>query len=123
MSEVWGRLRVRETSGIRRFLYPLAAYVNLPLRQKLGESKTDSEMYGKLALVTTSGENVPRQMTSLTRTFTARLDFALSLAPYETQELMLATGDPLDTVPDALRITPNPGRWFERYSAAVHFRS
>lgn len=106
MIEIWGRIRVRETSGIRRFLYPLTAHINLPLRQKLGESKTDSEMYGSLALITASGENVPRQMTSLTRTFTARLDFALSLAPYETQELFLATGNPLDTVPDALQIAP-----------------
>ncbi len=107
MREVLARIRVRETHGIRRFLYPLTAYVHLPpVTLKPGESKTNSEMYGGFALVTAAGQNVPRQMIGLTKSPDARMDFALSLAPYETQELLLVSGDALETVPDALQIAP-----------------
>lgn len=108
MSEILARIRVRETHGIRRFLYPLTAYVGVPFIIKLGESKTNHEMYGGFTLVTAAGQNVPRQIIGLTRMPHARMDFALSLAPYETQELMLMSGDALGTVPDALQVTPTP---------------
>ena len=125
MSEVLvARIRVRETHGIRRFLYPLTAYPDLPIILKLGESKTNSEMYGGFALVTSTGQNVPRQMIGLPRTRPVRLDFALSLAPYETQDLTVMTGDPLNTVPDALRIAPTLDGGLkntqERFAAVVN---
>ena len=42
MSEVLARIRVRETHGIRRFLYPLTATLNLPQTLKLGPEGTDT---------------------------------------------------------------------------------
>jgi hypothetical protein len=106
MSEVLARLRVREAHGIRRFLYPLSAAVRLPQTLKMGESKTSAEMYGGFALQTLDGHDVPRQITSTRDAFDARLDFALSLAPGETSEVLVVTGPPVETVPDPLQVTP-----------------
>lgn len=92
MSNVLARLRVRETHGIRRFLYPLTAYVTLP-------EGTDTA----LCLVTEEGKAVPLQVTEWYEG-KYRVDFAVSLAPYAEQELRLAEGEPSPEVDDPLHI-------------------
>lgn len=104
-SEVLARIRVRETAGIRRFLYPLAAIVNFPAMLENKQAKTACEMYNGFALKTSTGEDVPRQICSL-RNSTARMDFALSLAPGQTEEIIVVQGTPLEVLPDPLRVAP-----------------
>jgi hypothetical protein len=103
MSEILARIRVRETHGIRRFLYPLTATLDLPPTLKLGESKTLGEMYGGFALKTLDGQNIPRQIVLLNGTSKERIDFVLSLAPGETQDLLVVQGSPLASLADPLR--------------------
>ena len=78
MSEVLARLRVRETHGIRRFLYPLKVVVELP-------EGTDVLSLGWSA---TRGDAVPLQVRHISAT-QYRLDFALSLAPLEERDFEL----------------------------------
>lgn len=105
MSDVLARIRVRETAGIRRFLYPLSAVVSLPQLLKMGESKTLGEMYGGFTLKTSQGQDIPRQIVSVSNASACRLDFAVSLTPYETQDLVVVLGTPLETLTDPLRVT------------------
>jgi len=98
MSEVLARLRVREAHGIRRFLYPLTAYVNLPLG-------TDTS---SLQLAPLDGVPVPLQVT-LWHTGEYRVDFAVSLAPLqEDTDYLLTIGTPA-AIPDPLRLTYQDG--------------
>ncbi len=91
MSEILGRLRVRETHGIRRFLYPLSAYVALP---------PDTPLQG---LRLSDGESdVPLQAT---HTGSFRLDFALSLDPNAERELILTEGRSTASLDDPLCLT------------------
>ena len=108
MSEVLARIRVRETHGIRRFLYPLTATLNLPQTLKLGEAKTLGEIYRGFALKNSQGQDIPRQIVSLNGTSKSRIDFAISLAPGETQDLLVVQGSPLETLPDPLHVTSTP---------------
>jgi hypothetical protein len=81
MSNVLAHIRVTETHGIRRFLYPLNAVVELPIG-------IDPQ---KVALADETGQGVPTQITPWHKDNHRfrRLDFAVSLAPYETLELTL----------------------------------
>jgi hypothetical protein len=81
MSEVLARLRVRETHGIRRFLYPLT--VIMPLPEGAGMFTT--------GLQTSDGQEVPLLISSASGTEEPphRLDFAVSLEPLSTLELLL----------------------------------
>lgn len=98
MSEVLARLRVREAHGIRRFLYPLTAYVNLPLG-------TDTS---SLQLAPLDGVPVPLQVT-LWHTGEYRVDFAVSLAPLqEDTDYLLTIGTPAP-IPDPLRLKHRDG--------------
>ncbi len=94
MSEVLARLRVRETAGIRRFLYPLKTMIELP-------AGIDTSSLGWSA---TRGDAVPLQVTSVTAT-QYRLDFALSLAPLEEREFALITNGFSVAVNDPLILT------------------
>lgn len=91
MSEVLARLRVRETHGIRRFLYPLTADVALPLDIPLqGLRLSDGET------------DLPLQVT---HTVSFRLDFAVSLDPNAERELVLKEGQPTRLLDDPLCLT------------------
>lgn len=97
MSEV-GRITVRETHGIRRFLYPLSKEIRLPAAcQTRG-----------LGLVRQDGQPVPLQITQVDDAAgqISRLDFAVSMAPLETANLSLCTDQPQVTIDDPLRIVP-----------------
>ena len=91
MSEVLARIRVRETAGIRRFLYPLRAYVTLPpdtplQHLRLSDGETD----------------LPLQVT---HTGSFRLDFAISLDPHAEGELVLTEGRSTASLDDPLHLT------------------
>ena len=94
MSEVLARIRVRETHGIRRFLYPLKTFVELP-------EGLDTSSLGWSA---TRGDAVPLQITPVTAT-QHRIDFALSLAPLEEREFALITNGFSVAVNDPLILT------------------
>jgi len=93
MSEVLACIRVRETAGIRRFLYPLRAQVALPPDTPLQRLRLSD------------GENdLPLQVT---HSGSFRLDFALSLGPHAQRELVLMEGAPSASLDDPLRLTKN----------------
>ncbi len=100
MSEILARIRVRETHGIRRFLYPLTAYVSLP-------PDTDTSA---LQLAPLNGVLIPLQV-MLWHTGEYRVDFAVSLAPLqEDADFLLTVGTPA-AVPDPLQLTyPEGGK-------------
>ena len=92
MSEILARIRVRETAGIRRFLYPLSAL--LPMN---GISKEG------LHLIMPDGQFIPSVVGY--ECGHVRLDFAVSLPPLAEQEYHLRTGAyPNATVPDPLHM-------------------
>jgi len=106
MSEVLARIRVRETAGIRRFLYPLSAVMDLPGIVQPVDSRSIGDVYNLYALKTSDGQNISRQIMLINYTVSgARLDFALSLAPYETKDLMLVRDTPLVQISDPLKVT------------------
>ena len=93
MSEILARIRVRETAGIRRFLYPLSTVWRLP-------EGTD---IANLSLRTSQEQSIPL-LVSLERSLTMhRLDFALSLEPNSSLELLLTNGGSLTLVSDPLQ--------------------
>lgn len=93
MSEILARIRVRETHGIRRFLYPLTAYVNLPLDTDLQNLTLSSE-----------DKSVPIQAA---HTHSFRLDFPVFLDPYAERELILTVGKSEATLDDPLILEKN----------------
>ena len=107
MSEVLARIRVRETHGIRRFLYPLTAHISLPTLLKSGDTKSLSDLYGGFALQDLAGQDVPCQIYGLSgsKISDVRLDFALSLALGETKELVVVEEVPADTLADPLHVS------------------
>jgi len=94
MSEILARIRVRETSGIRRFLYPLTV-----THQFSGTIDTEN-----LSLQTLDGQAVPL-LVSLESAWTEtsyRMDFALSLEPLSVIELLLSRGGESPLISDPL---------------------
>lgn len=81
MSEVLARIRVRETAGIRRFLYPLTMIMPLP----------DGAGMFTTGLQTSDGHDVPLLISSASGVEEPphRFDFAVSLEPLSTLELLL----------------------------------
>ena len=90
MSEVLARLRVRETHGIRRFLYPLTAYVTLPPDTHL-QHLTLSADGQPLLLQVTHGNGF-------------RLDFAVFLDPYTVRDFALTSGVSEAALDDPLQL-------------------
>ncbi len=90
------KIRVRETQGLRRFLYPLSAALLLQENCRIAE----------LGLRQREGQAVPMQVRQqgAGAAVTTRLDFAVSLAPREEMELELCTGLPPATFEDPLSI-------------------
>ena len=86
MSEILARIRVRETAGIRRFLYPSMASLDLP-------SDADTSRF---RFVKVDGQPVPTEVQYVAPDRTAKegrkkfqLCFAVSLAPHEEMRLEL----------------------------------
>ena len=96
------KIRVTEPSGLRRFLYPLSATIQLP-------EHTD---FRTIALQKSDGSPVPVQIEYLPRwdtvascpTETYNVCFAVSLAPHETVELNFVEGA-REIVSDPLHVT------------------
>lgn len=100
MSEVLARIRVRETAGIRRFLYPLRAEVILPNQYwvdtpKMGLSASNGSMvFSEVSEFPHDAEPYPRY-----------IYFALSLAPYEEGVYELRIQEAMASLDDPLQIT------------------
>ena len=98
MSDVLARIRVKETHGIRRFLYPLSAIVTLPGLADIG----------KIGLADTRGEAVPLRLVAEDAAAgpnAYRLDFAVFLDPLSETELTLSYGGLHTTFDDPLQIS------------------
>ena len=91
MSEVLARIRVRETAGIRRFLYPLRADVVLPPDTRLQHLRLSDV-----------ANDLPLQVTHIG---SFRLDFAVSLDPYAERDLILMEGKSCTLLDDPLCLT------------------
>lgn len=91
MSEILARIRVRETAGIRRFLYPLHADVVLPPDTHLQRLRLSDGV-----------SDLPLQVT---HTGSFRLDFAVSLDPHAERELVLMEGPSSASLDDPLYLT------------------
>lgn len=103
MSEVLARIKVRETHGIRRFLYPLTAIINLPVG-------TDTYWLGLFS--SPDRQAVPSQVTLVSgrNDYPHRLDFAISLDPFSERELILESGTEQTLIDDPLHFgTPQEG--------------
>lgn len=98
---VLARLRVRETHGIRRFLYPLHAHLDLPASRLVGAGRS------RLCLTADDGTALPWQLTA--GEGQAALEFAVSLAPFETQTVTLTEGDASPPLADPLQVTAAEG--------------
>lgn len=94
---VLGQVTVREIHGIRRFLYPLSAEIDLA-----EGSSTD-----RLGLTTPDGRKIPFQVSSPDRRNPThvRIDFAVSLAPFELLPLALSCDQQGAAFEDPLNIT------------------
>ncbi len=105
MSIVLARIRVRETAGIRRFLYPLS--ITLPSLSVLKtiETKMPEDIHDKIALRTAQGQGVPSQTVCVNFSTRDRIDFAVSLSPGETQEIVVTVDDAPGSLSDPLQTT------------------
>ncbi len=101
MSEVLARIRVRETHGIRRFLYPLTAFLE----------RSDWSEVGMVSLFTSQDQQLPTQITpsSPEARLRHRLDFAVSLGPHEELELELHPTETALIIADPLSVTEEGG--------------
>jgi len=97
MSDVLARIRVKETHGIRRFLYPLSAVPRL-------KGEVDIQEIG---LFSSDGETVPMQIAPTLDKHGGhyRMDFALSLTPHSEQILLLRTEKKPVAFDDPLQVT------------------
>lgn len=99
MSKRLPRLRVAEKHGMRRFLYPLRASIQIPSDYPIDD----------LCLRTDKGELVPSYLVEdVPGQGLSHLEFAVSLSPFETIDLELAFGRPMP-VPDAIEHTKLAG--------------
>jgi len=108
-----GTLLVRETHGIRRFLYPLATTLELPH----GVAPAD------LGLARSGGQPVPLQCTLEPKRDSAavRIDFAVSLAPYEQVTLILGTGMDTGLIDDPISLRAADGYVSEQRRVRLEF--
>ena len=95
MSEVLVRIRIRETAGIRRFLYPLTASVALPI-----------DVHPQHLRLSDGEKDIPVQVSHKSE---FRVDFAISLDPHAEQELILSTGKSSAGLDDPLILTTRKG--------------
>lgn len=107
------KLRVTERHGIRRFLYPLSTTLAL----------TDANELEHAALMAPNGSPVPAYIHNDPESDRlTRVDFAVSLAPFESIVLDLVDGEPM-RVPDPMSHTRSAGGGIEcvqeRFSTIV----
>jgi hypothetical protein len=100
MSEVLARIRVRETHGIRRFLYPLKTTVLMP----------HDIVPSNVGMVDENEQPIPFQLSHIylgndNWSQEYNWDFAVSLDPFANKEYILATDKPQKTIDDPLQIT------------------
>ena len=102
MSEILARIRVRETYGIRRFLYPLTIVMPLP---------NGADMFTS-GLQTYEGQEVPLLISSASGIAEPphRFDFAVSLDPNSTQELFLVGSSSPMLVADPIQFNIAPDK-------------
>jgi hypothetical protein len=94
MSEILARIRVRETAGIRRFLYPLQAKILVP-------NGINPSAFG---MTDQDGQPVPNQIAPIylgndvwSQEYT--LDFAVSLEPFAEREFIVAANTRYKSLP------------------------
>lgn len=107
MTDILARLRVKEEHGIRRFLYPLSATVPF---ESYDFGDGNGPVFPRLRVADAEGRLLPSQPvlpSGAAARLKARLDFAVSLAPFEEQELRVVLSEAEAPIPDALR--PLPG--------------
>ena len=100
MSDVLARIRVRETAGIRRFLYPLQTNIIVPT----GIIPSDAGMVDK------KGAPVPFQLSQIYLgqdiwSQEHACDFAISLEPFADREYVLAADKPRIAIDDPLQVS------------------
>ena len=110
MSEVLARVRVEETHGIRRFLYPLTAVVQIAPSEALQKRLAGGEttLIHALTLTGPDGDPVPLQVSGLRGTVGSPkllLDFAVSLAPLSETEFVLRDSGEKAVIHDPLTIS------------------
>lgn len=100
MSEILARIRVRETAGIRRFLYPLQTKILRPhgvLPSNIGmEDEDEQPIPFQLSRIYLGDDNWSQEYT---------WDFAVSLEPFASREYVLAADKPQAAIDDPLQIT------------------
>ena len=108
-----GTIVVRETHGIRRYLYPLATTLELPQ----GVAPTD------LGLARPDGQPVPLQSTPdpTGNSSTVRIDFAVSMDPYEQAALLLGTGMNTGLIDDPINLRVADGFISEQRRVRLEF--
>ena len=102
MSEVLARIRVRETAGIRRFLYPLTATVKFPSFGAVPYGELDTSAW---SLIVADDQPIPCQI-DYDGHGVVVLDFAVSLDPYADSLVVLRTSGSQGSLEDPLSITP-----------------
>ncbi|MGI4790139.1 MAG: hypothetical protein ACRYFS_14965 [Janthinobacterium lividum] len=105
MSEILARIRVRETAGIRRFLYPLRVELNL-------ENKLWAQI-PELRLLSSTGQPIPTQVSDRPTRRDPKmrfLDFALSMEPFADEYFTLQLSNLNALIEDPLRISAQP-KW------------
>ena len=100
MTEVLARIRVRETAGIRRFLYPLQTKIVVP----------EGIIASDFGMVDEGRQPIPFQLSQIylgndVWSQEHTWDFAVSLEPFASREYILAAGQPQIAVDDPLQIT------------------
>ena len=96
MSEVLARIRVRETAGIRRFLYPLTAEIILPNCLDIFWIGLESSTGDAIPLLISSADGINDQPLSI--------DFAVSLNPLASEDFKLIYGQEPNLVNDPLQV-------------------
>lgn len=112
------KIIVRETAGIRRFLYPLGKglYADKDLRTPLPVKIEPPAPGTSWSVCENDGTLVPSCAVRLlpealladegfSATDVLGVAFAISLAPYEERELLIVESARVSTVPDAMRLT------------------
>ncbi len=95
MSEILARLRVRETHGIRRFLYPVEVEVALPLNIALNPKRkqlslaTSTDLPVPFELSPVSPKEMQASFGELASIYPWTLRFAMFLAPFEDTDFVL----------------------------------
>ncbi len=122
MSEILARIRVRETHGIRRFLYPLMARVEIPpqpgtmaalaANQEGRYTKESADFFAALTasfrLLTQNGQPIPFYLSNYGGSIDVPmldLDFAVSLGPFSEMLLQLTRYGEEAPISDPLRLS------------------